>query len=331
MKTKSALMSPGSDAASNAGIATQTLSKEGLERRNLLMLACASVAATSLGGIPGLIPAALAQDPGDAVKAELLQPNHFLAKAAIRAARRFPLGRTSIDLDLNVASGVHAAVHEFTHSPEEARKLGRTTSVLEGTVIALTAGSNGMKAVKRHLAEHNVPKRFEENSNFVAITVRRRIATGSDRLDLSKAVAVREQITFVCGIAADDKKRLTAAIVLPTFTGKRSGKPIRPGIHFKAIPLGDQPAAPPPPSDPPPEANKEEKDFLGCFLPCLAALEGASSPVTGTFCAACITTIAGLPPTAGLDSPAVLVSCGGCFFFFLAPIATCFAACSDQL
>jgi len=296
----------------------------------MLMLACASVAATSLGGIAGLVPAALAQEPGD-MKAETLRPDHFLAKAAIRAARAFPMGKESVNLNLNLDSGIHGAVHEFVHSPEEAKRFGRKTSVLEGTVIALTAGSSGMKAVKRYLAAHKAPKRFEENSNFIAMTIRRRTAHGPDRLDLFKEVAVAEQITFVCGISADDKKHLTAAIVLPTFKGKRTKKPIRPGIPFKQLPTGDQSTAPTPPAAPPPDQTAEEKDFLGCFLPCLAALEGASSPVTGTFCAACITTVAALPPTAGLDSPALLVACGGCFFFFLAPIVTCFAVCADQL
>jgi len=294
------------------------------------MLACASVAATTLGGIAGLIPAALAQETGE-VKAETLQPNHYLAKAAIKAARGFRMGKESVNLDLNLASGIHAAVHEFEHSPAEAKRLGRKTSVLEGTVIALTAGSNSMQAVKRYLAAHKAPKSFEENSNFIAMTVRRRTAQGPDKLNLSKEVAVAEQTTFVCGISADEKKQLTVAIILPTFVGKRTKKQIRPGIHFKQIPASGQPTAPPPPPAPPPQQTAEEKDFLGCFLPCLAALEGASSPITGTFCATCITTIAALPPTAGLDSPAVLVACGGCFFFFLAPIVTCFAVCSDQL
>jgi len=330
MKNKSALMSPASDTTSNNEFSSALLPMEGLTRRNMLKLACASIAATSLGGIAGLIPAAFAQETGD-VKAETLRADHFLAKAAIKAARAFPLGKESLNLDLNVGSGIHGAVQEFVHSPEEAKRFGRKTSVLEGTVIALTTGSSGMKAVKKYLAAHGTPKRFEENSNFVAMTIRRRTTNGPDRLNLSKEVAVAEEITFVCGISADDKKHLTAAIVFPTFIGKRTKKPIRPGIHFKQIPASDQSAASPPPASPPPDQSKEEKDFQGCFLGCLAPVGSAGSAAAAPFCVACIATIVALPPTAGLDTPAVLGTCGGCFFFFFAPIAICFGVCADQL
>lgn len=327
MKRQIEVLAPMNGAVSERQSLSETpLTAKEITRRDMLMLAGASVAAISLGGIPGFVTSAAAQD----VKGQTLPPTHFLAQAAIKGAQGFLLGKDPVNIDLSLKSGIFGAVHEFTHSPEEIKLLGRKTSVLEATVIALTAGSSSMKAVQNHLAQHKVPTNFLGTSKFIAITSRRRNTTASDRLDLSKQFPIAEQATYLCGFSIDTKKQLNVCIILPTFTGPKTKKLVRPGIHFKVIPSSGTPTAPPPPA-PPPEQTTEEKDFLGCFLPCLSAVSGLSAAVVASFCAACVAAIAALPPTAGLDTPLVVGTCGGCFFLLLAPIVTCFALCANQL
>lgn len=302
-------------------------------RRDTIRIAGTSLAATSIvsalgHAAPASAPISIAA-PGDCgVIVQELASTHFLSAAAIKSASAFPLGTSTVDLGLNTKAGIVGAVHEFVHTPEQAKLLKRTSSVLECAVVALSPAGAGSKAVQAHLAKHKVPLAFQQNARMAALTVRRRNTTATDKLDLSKQFTIAEQLTFVATFAKDAKGHTLAALTLPTFTGKVSKKQIRPGVHFKFV--EETPDAPPPPA-PTPEETAEEKDFMGCFLPCLAAVAGLSSPVTGTFCAACLATIAALPPTAGLDTPAVLVACGGCFFFFLAPIVTCFGMCEDQL
>jgi hypothetical protein len=220
------------------------------------------------------------------------------------------------------------SVYEFAHSPEQAKLLKRNTSVLECAVIAMAANGAGNKAVQQHLAKHKVPAAFQGNARTVTMTVRRRNTNAPDKLDLTKAFPIAEQLTFAATFAQDAKGRMLGALSLPSFKGKVSNKKIRPGVHFKFIEPSPEPAPPP---SPPPSATQEEQGFLDCFLPCLAGLGVSATPLAGAFCAACITTIAALPPTAGLDTPAVIFTCGSCFFLFLAPITTCFALCQDQL
>lgn len=306
-----------------------------MPRRDLFRLAGISVAATSFGGVSlAFADSAAAQEVStQCLKVANLPPEHFLRKAAIAASQQYTIGKNApLKLDLNLKSGMVGVVHEFIHSDAEAKRLGRKTSVLEGTVTALVTGSPSMTAIKKYLAGNDKTKLFAENSNFVAITTRRRNTEAADRLNLFKEFPIAEESTIVYGFRLDEKSNLLTCALLPTFRTRKTKKRLRPGLHFKFIPQEGTPVTPPAPAPvPPPESTTEEKDFLGCFLPCLVELQGAASPLTGTFCAACLATIAALPPTAGLDAPAVLVTCGGCLFFFLAPIGICFVACADQL
>lgn len=332
MKRPIEVLAPTHDALSEHQIlSAPPLIAQELTRRDLLRLAGASVAALSLDGVPGFVTSAAAQGAPVEVKGQTLQPTHFLAQAALKGAQGFLLGKDPVNIDLNLKSGIFGAVHEFTHSPNEIKLLGRQTSVLEATVITLTTGSSSMKAVQNHLAQHKVPANFVGTSKFIAITSRRRNTTAADRLDLSKQFPIAEQATYLCGFALDAKKQLNVCIILPTFTGPKTKKLVRPGIHFKVIPSSGTPTAPPPPA-PPPAETAEEKDFLGCFLPCLNIMSsGEYAGATALACASCIAAIALLPPTAGLDALAGIIVCGGCFFFLGAPIVICFTLCANQL
>jgi hypothetical protein len=305
-----------------------------MPRRDLFRLAGISVAATSFGGVSLAFAdsAAAKEVSNQCLQVTNLPSDHFLRKAAIEASKEYTIGKNiPFKLDLNLKSGMVGSVHEFIHSDVEAQQLGRKTSVIEGTVTGLVTGSPSMVAIKKYLAENKETKLFAENSNFIAITIRRRNTEAADRLNLFKEFPIAEQSTIVYGFRLDEKSNLLTCAVLPTFKARKSKKRVRPGIHVKAIPQESKPVPPPPAPVPPPESTTEEKDFMGCFLPCFTTLEGSAAPLTGTFCAACLVAIAALPPTAGLDTPAVLVTCGGCFFFFLAPIGICFVACADQL
>lgn len=306
-----------------------------IRRRDLFRLAGISVAATSFEGVSLSFADSAAAQVVDkqCLRVTNLPPEHFLRKAAIAASQQYIIGQDApLKLDLNLKSGMIGVVHEFIHSDVEAKKLGRKTSVLEGTVTALVTGSPSMTAIKKYLAGNEKTKPFAENSNFVAITTRRRNTEAADRLNLFKEFPISEQSTIVYGFRVDEKSNLLACAVLPTFIKQQTKKSVRPGIHFRFIPQEGTQLIPPAPSPvQPPESTTEEKDFLKCFVPCLKDLGVATASLTGIFCPACLASIAALPPTAGLDSPAVVATCGGCFFLFLAPIAACFALCANQL
>src|SRR6266550_4816832 len=138
--------------SSNRKLAAELASGR-LTRREVLALAGASIAATSLLNFSPFLSSAASQlvEPSKD-QVQLISPDHFLAKVGIAAAAGFPMGSQTIPLDINVKAGILGGVMEVPLTPEQQKLTGRTTDVIEGTAISITNGSASMSAIRKFLA-----------------------------------------------------------------------------------------------------------------------------------------------------------------------------------
>ncbi len=322
-----------------------------MERREFLArMGAYAAAASSLGVVSGLLSSASGQvkvptgtittlptgiDPR---RAQILTKSHYLAQAQISQAARFPMGSGFIDLGLLTDQFV-GIVGEYPLSDSQARTLGVKTEVVEICIGALATGTAGMKAIQSAFARYRTPTTISSSAHFCAMTVRRRVTTATDRLSLAKQFPVAESMTMIIGLFAD-KTGMTAYLMPPTYTSRKSKLRVRPPIlTIKKIgAAAEGGATEPPPAEvapplPPPAPIPEEADFTQCFAACAAGffvLMIGTSLLTGLG-GTCVAAIGALAPSAGLSGILAIPSCIASIALLLAPIVICAGACGVDL
>ena len=268
---------------------------------------------------------------------------HFLVKDLASKAQGFDLGRgPAIDLK-PTTSGAVAMATTLPLSDVAARKLKRSTNLIEA-VVAPIEDASSVDSLRAGLKMLKVPTADDQRGVFFALEVRRRVPGGvvgrditrlplrvrntfGDLLGVKHEIAGAEQLVLQLS-AADNKVRLVVAgpfgaltNYLPRATGKVVITPDEDDEEDDAREVEEH------------LADEKRQDFAKCYSQCLKEVDPFILGLAGTVCTACGVAVGAgiIPGTQPVTIPSMIIACSACIVALGVIVGNCILTCHELL
>ncbi len=267
-----------------------------------------------------------------------IKASSSLAKALGRLAGKFSLGGGKVNIGLDPKLAPCAVITEFKLGAAAAAKLGRQENLLECAAAPVNMVATTKRQIQSYLQRVKVPRKVSDASTYFLVIVRRRdLPPGSvGRFDPGKKFPIGNEVGFILGLAADDKKMIATIIHSDYYVRgvrKKGGATVvtLPRCGSGADTGGgggsDTQAQPQPDPD-------NTQDFAQCYLDCIADIPPYLITLAAVACATCTVALAVAASTgggAGVTAVGLVIACAACAVVVGAILGNCLLTCLEML